>query len=102
VLFKTGEDALELKEDKEPHCGKERNRNVRSRDLAFSETPWGGAAREFMHSIKKLEDSHWVSIYAHAGEFMGRSEQIMDYDGNFLADKGNDADRPRTRIQIDW
>jgi hypothetical protein len=97
-----GEDALELKEDKEPHCSKERSRNVRSRDLAFSEIPWGGAAREFMLPIKKLDESHWVSIYTHAGKFMGRSEQVVDHGGHFLADGSNEANCPRTRIQIDW
>lgn len=93
-----GEDALELKEDKAPHCGKERSRNVRSRELAFSEIPWGGAAREFMLSIKKLEESHWVSIHAHAAEFMGRSEQVVDGEG----DECNEAIHPRACIQIDW
>ncbi|KAN0125644.1 hypothetical protein V8E52_000851 [Russula decolorans] len=101
-LFKMGEDALELKEDKEPHCSKERSRNVRSQDLAFSEIPWGGAAREFMLPIKKLDESHWVSIYTHAGKFMGRSEQVVDHGGHFLADGSNEANCPRTRIQIDW
>ncbi|KAN0113799.1 hypothetical protein V8E52_007271 [Russula decolorans] len=100
-LFKMGEDALELKEDKEPHCSKERSRNVRSRDLAFSEIPWRGAAREFMLPIKKLDESHWVSIYTHAGEFMGRSEQVVDHGGHFLTDGSNEANCPRTRIQID-
>jgi hypothetical protein len=100
-----GEDALELKEDKEAHCGKERSRNVRSRDLAFSEIPWGGVAREFMQSIKPLKKSHWASIYTHTGEFMysmRRSEQIVDHDGRFPGDESNETIRPRTRIQIDW
>ena len=91
---------LDLKEDKAPgpQSGKERSRNVRSRDLAFSETPWGGAAREFIQSIKKLGEAHWETIYTHAAEFMGRSEQIMDHNDS----ESNEAIRPRTRIQIDW
>lgn len=57
-----------------------------------------------MQSIKNLEESHWVSIYTHAAEFMGRSEQIVDQDGHFPGDdsENNEAIRPRTRIQIDW
>jgi very-short-patch-repair endonuclease len=97
-----GEDALELKEDKANHCGKERSRNVRSRDLAFSEITWGGVAREFMLSIKKLKDAHWVSIYEHVADFMGRSEQVVDREGHFPGDSESEAVRPRTQIQMDW
>lgn len=102
-LFKTGEDALELKEDTESHSGKERSRNVRSRDLAFSDNPWGGVAREFIRSIKNLEKSHWESIYTHATEYMGRSEQIVDREGHFPGDGDSESEaiRPRARIQID-
>ena len=100
-LFATGEDALELK-DRVPQCGKERSRNARSRDLAFSEVPWGGAAREFMEAIKKLRDPHWASIYNNTADFMGRSEPFVDYDGHFRPDEYKEADRPRTLIQIDW
>lgn len=97
-LFKTGEDALELKEDKAPHSGKEHSQNVHNCDLAFSEIPWGGAAHEFILSIKKLEESHWESIHAHSAEFMGRFKQIVNHEGG-ECDK---AIQPHACIQIDW
>ena len=95
-----GEDALELKEDKASHSEKERTRNVRSRNVAFSENPWGAVAREFMDSIANLGESHWVSIYAHTAKFMGREQ---NHEGRSPGDdsESKEAIRPRSRIQID-
>ena len=100
MLFKTGENALE--QDDVSRSGRKRSWNVRRRDLAFSEVPWGQAAREFMEPISKLEDYHWMSIYAHAAETMGRSEQIMNHEDHFPGGESSETIRPRTRIQIDW
>jgi hypothetical protein len=54
-----------------------------------------------MQSIKKLEQSHWTSIYEHAADFMGRlTEQIVDHE--LEGDGEGEAVRPRTQIQINW
>jgi hypothetical protein len=92
---------LELKEDKASHSGEERSRNVRRRNLAFSENLWGAVARKFMESITNLKESHWASIYTHTADFMGRSDQ--NNEGHFPGDdsESEEAIRPQTRIQID-